>query len=141
MDRSDRSDLPVRPIGPCRTGHNATTGQTGWCQFCLSTYAPLFFGKACLSKNILLSQNYLRAMINTTSAIFVRKATNNHRPCFAQVDVETTCLGRHTFFIIADVVAFASEYETSLRDTTSAVNTLNLAPYSSHSLCCNQHLA
>ena len=34
LDRSDRSDLSVRP---CRTGHSASTGQTGWCQFWLST--------------------------------------------------------------------------------------------------------
>ena len=40
----------------------------------------------------------------------------------------------------AYVAAFASKYETSLRDTTSAVNTLNLAPCSFYSLCCNQHL-
>ena len=50
LDRSDRSvpagqatvPRPVRPLGQ--------TGQTGWCQFWLSTYAPLFFGKACLPK-------------------------------------------------------------------------------------------
>ena len=99
---------PVRPVGPCRTGHSASTGQTGCCQFWLSTYAPCFFGKAYLLKNILLSQNCLRAMINTTSAIFVLKSINNYRPCFAQVDVETTCLGRHTFFIVADVFGTAS---------------------------------
>ena len=28
LDRSDRSDPPVRPVGPCRTGHSAPTGQT-----------------------------------------------------------------------------------------------------------------
>ena len=69
---------------------------------------PLFFSKACLPKHILLSQNCLRAMINTTSAIFVLKAINNYRSCFAQVDVETTCLGRHTFFTVADVFGTAS---------------------------------
>ena len=37
LDRSDRSDLPVRPVSPCWTGHSASTGQTGWCQFWLST--------------------------------------------------------------------------------------------------------
>ena len=68
---------PVRPVGP--------TGQTGWscqtvykrldrsdrldtpvcsgyCQFWSSTYAPLFFGKACVLKNTLLNQNCLRAI-------------------------------------------------------------------------------
>ena len=59
---------PVRPLG-----------QTGWCQFWLSTYAPLFFGKTCLPKNILLSQNSLRAMINITSAIFCSKGNKFYR--------------------------------------------------------------
>ena len=73
LDRSDRSvscragysALPVRPLGQ--------TGQTDRCQFWLSTYAPLFFGKACMPKNILQSQNCLRTMINITSAIFHAK--------------------------------------------------------------------
>ena len=68
---------PVTPVGPCRTATVPRPvrplGQTGWCQFWLSTYAPLFFSKACLPKNILLSQNCLRAMINTTSTIFCTK--------------------------------------------------------------------
>ena len=104
---------PVRPVGPCRTGHSASTGQTARSDRLVPILAvnicpPCFFGKACLPKNILLSQNCLRAMINTTSAIFVLKAINNYRPCFAQVDVETTYLGRHTFFIVADVFGTAS---------------------------------
>ena len=68
--RSDRSipcwagysTRPVRPPGQ--------TGQTGWCQFWLSTYTSLFFGKACLPKNIFLSQNCLRATISNASAIY-----------------------------------------------------------------------
>ena len=60
--RSDRSvpagqatvPRPVRPLGQ--------TDQIGWCQL-----------KVCLPKNILLSQNCLRAIINTTSAIFCTK--------------------------------------------------------------------
>ena len=112
--------VPVRPVGP--------TGQTGrslpdrpqcldrsdrslrpvGANFGCQHMPPLFFGKACLPKNILLSQNCLRAMINTTSAIFVLKAINNYRPCFAQVDVETTYLGRHTFFIVVNVFGTAS---------------------------------
>ena len=54
-DRLDRSDRPV----------DANFG----CQH----MPPCFFGKACLPKNILLSQNCLRAMINITSAIFCAK--------------------------------------------------------------------
>ena len=63
--RASYSALPVRPLGQ--------TGQTGLCHFCCQHMPPCFFGKACLPKNILLSQNCLRAMINTTSAIFCTK--------------------------------------------------------------------
>ena len=78
LDRSDRSDLPV---GPCRTGHSASTGQTARSDrsdrlvpiLAVDICPPCFFGKACLPKNILLSQNCLRAIINTTSAIFCTK--------------------------------------------------------------------
>ena len=28
LDRSDRSDPLVRPVGPCRTGHSTSTGHT-----------------------------------------------------------------------------------------------------------------
>ena len=57
LDRSDRLDTPVRPV--C----------SGYCQFWSSTYAPLFFGKACVPKNTSLDQNCLRVTINNTSAI------------------------------------------------------------------------
>ena len=49
-DRSDRLEQPVRPVG------------LDCCQFWSSTYAPLFFGKACVPKNTLLDQICLRAM-------------------------------------------------------------------------------
>jgi len=70
----------------------------------------LFFGKACLPKNILLSQNCLRVMINIKSAIFCTKGDKelSAMSCSNQVDVETTCFGRHTFFMIADVFGSAS---------------------------------
>jgi hypothetical protein len=55
VERSDRSKGPV--------------GANFGCQH----MPPSFFCKACLPKNILLSQNCLRAMINTTSAIFFTK--------------------------------------------------------------------
>ena len=57
LNRSDRLDTPVRPV--C----------SGYFQFWSSTYAPLFFGKACVPKNTSLDQNCLRATINNTSAI------------------------------------------------------------------------
>ena len=70
----------VRPVGPCRTGHSASTGQTARSDrsdrlvpILAVNICPLFFGKACLPKNILLSQNCLRAMINITSTIFCAK--------------------------------------------------------------------
>ena len=103
---------PVRPVGPI----SQTLPDRPQCldrsdrlvPILAVNICPLFFYKACLPKNILLSQNCIRAMINTTSAIFLLKAINNYRPCFAQVDVETTSLGRHTFFIVADVFGTAS---------------------------------
>ena len=85
VDRSDRSDPPVRPVGVARPATwsrqvrpLADTGQTclfNQCQFWSSTYAPLFFGKACVLKNTLLDQNCQRAM--NTSAIFCAKDDNN----------------------------------------------------------------
>ena len=59
---------PVRPPG--------ATGQTGWScllPILVVNICPLFFGKACVPKNTLLDQNYLKAMINNTSAIFCAK--------------------------------------------------------------------
>ena len=70
LDRSDRLARPVRPVS------------LDCCQFWLSTYAPLFFGKACSPKNTLLDQNYLRAM-NKTSAIFSTKGDRFYRPYLA----------------------------------------------------------
>ena len=84
LDRSDRSYLPVRPVGSYQIGYIAKDRSDRLerpvrpvglvcCQFWSSTYAPLFFGKACMPKNILLDQNYLKPMINDTSAIFCAK--------------------------------------------------------------------
>ena len=70
----------------------------------------MFFGKAYLPKKILLNQNYLRAMINNTSAIICAKSDKQLSAitCSIQVDVETTCFGRHTFFML--IVFAASTY-------------------------------
>ena len=112
---------PVRPVRP--------TGQTGrllpnrlhrqrpvrpvglvCCQFWSSTYAPLFFGKACVPKNTLLDQNYLKAMINDTSAIFCAKGDKKYRPClaFLQVDDESIRFGLQTFFMTIGFVGLTS---------------------------------
>ena len=80
----DRSNLPVKPVGSCRIGYiikdrsdrlERPVRPVGLvcCQFWSSTYAPLFFDKACVPKNTLLDQNCLKAMINDTSAIFCAK--------------------------------------------------------------------
>ena len=72
LDRSDRSTLPVRPVGCCRTDYSVwpvrplgRTGQTGrYCRMpiLVVNISPLFFGKACVPKNTLLNQNCLRAI-------------------------------------------------------------------------------
>ena len=86
------------------------TDQTGLCQFWSSTYAPLFFGKACVPKNTLLDQNYLKAMINDTSAIFCAKGDKKYRPClaFLQVDDESIRFGLQTFFMTIGFVGLTS---------------------------------
>ncbi|KAG2583059.1 hypothetical protein PVAP13_6KG146306 [Panicum virgatum] len=43
--------------------------------------------------------------------------------------------------IVAGQTVFSFRCEINLRDTTSAVNTVNLHSHSSHSFCCNQHIA
>ena len=93
-----RSNRPVRPL--------AGTGQTGlfnMCQFWSSTYAPLFFGDACMPKNKSLDQNCLRTMINTHRPFFVLRMINSigHILLLLQADDETTCLGLHTYFMVA----------------------------------------
>ena len=95
---------PVRPPG--------ATGQTGWSSLLsilVVDICPLFFGKACVPKNTLLDQNYLKAMINNTSAIFCAKGDKNYRPCltFLQVN-EIICFGLQTFFMAIGFVGWAS---------------------------------
>ena len=94
---------PVRPP--------AYTDKTGPWQFWSSTYAPLFFGKACVPKNTLLDQNCLKAMIINASAIFCAKGDKNYRPClvFLQVD-EIICFGLQTFFMAIGFVGSTSTY-------------------------------
>ena len=71
---------------------------------------PYSFGKACLPKNNLLDQNCLRTIINNTSAIFSAKGDKQLSAmiCSNQVDVETTCLGCHTFLVVVDLTGTAS---------------------------------
>ena len=96
------------------------TGLTGLCilvrpvctavRILVVNICPLFFGKDCMPKNTLLDQNYLRAMINNTSAIFVLRVIKNYRPCLAllQVDDEIICFGLQTFFMITGFVGSTS---------------------------------
>ena len=110
LDRSDQSDLPVRPVGPCRTGHSASIGQTGWCQFWLSIYAPCFLVKLACQKTSFWAKIVEGRWLTLHRPFFVLRAINNYRPCLSQVDVEATCFGRHTFFMIADVIGTASTF-------------------------------
>ena len=99
VDRSDRSDPPIRPadppVRPVGVARPATwsrpvrplssTGQTGLfdqCQFWSSTYAPLFFGDASMPKNKLLDQNCLRTIIIMHWPYFVLRAINSVISCF-----------------------------------------------------------
>ena len=105
VDRSDRSDPPVRSL--------KSTGQTGLfyqCQFWSSTYAPLFFGDASMPKNKPMDQNCLKTMINMHRPYFVLMAINSIGQILVlfQADDETTCLGLHTCFMVADLAGTTS---------------------------------
>jgi hypothetical protein len=116
----DRSDPPVRPVGVARPATQsrpirplAGTNQTGLfdlCQFWSSTYAPLFFGDASMTKNIPLNQNCLRMMINMHRPYFVLRAINSicRILLLLQANDETTCLGLHTCFMVADLAGTTS---------------------------------
>ena len=109
---------PVRPVGPCRRGHSASTGQNARSDrsdrlvpiLAVNICSPIFFGKACLHKNILLNQNCLKALINNALAISALRTIKIYRPClaFLQVDDETICFGLQTFFVIADLIGLTS---------------------------------
>ena len=123
------------------------------------TYAPLFFGKACVPKNTPLDQNCVRAMITNMSAIFVLRAikTIGHVLLYLKLMMKQfalaskpsswllTLLARPPLvapstLVCANVATFSFECEISLRDTTSAVNISSFASCSSHPPCCNQDL-
>ena len=116
FDRLDESYAMVK--SNLNFGKVTLTGLTGLCilvrpqscQFWSSTYAPLFFGKACVPKNTLLDQNCLKSIINDTSAIFCAKDDKIYRPClaFLQVDDESICFGLQTFFMAIGFVALTS---------------------------------
>ena len=107
LDWSDRSDPPVRTVGRARP----TTYRSDWSlPILVVNICPLFFGKAYLPKNIILSQNCLRTMINITSAIFCAKGDKqlSAMSCFNQDNAETTCFDRHTYIMIIDIFGSAS---------------------------------
>ena len=70
---------PVRPVGRIRpaTGKPQPvrppmdTGQTGLPILVVNICPPVFLAKLVCPKNILLDQNYLRAMINNASATYL----------------------------------------------------------------------
>ena len=112
--------IPSRPVGVARPATRSRpvrpltgTGQTGlfdMCQFWSSTYAPLFFGDASMPKNKSLDKNCLRTMINMHQAYFVLRAINSigRILLLLQADDETTCLGLHTCFMVADFAGTTS---------------------------------
>ena len=109
---------------------------------------------ACVPKNTLLDQNYLRAM--NTSAIFCAKGDNNLSAIsyfFFELTTKQlasiptswspTLLVQPPLTVpwtlsCASIAISSFECETNLRDTTSAVDILNLVLCSSHTPCCNQ---
>ena len=121
------------------------------------TYAPLFFGKACVPKNTPLDQNCLREMINNTLAIFCAKGDKKiighvllyfklMMKQFALASKLSSCLlvllARPPLVVpstpaCANIAAFFFECEISLWDTTSAVSILNFSSRPSHPPCCN----
>ena len=120
IDRSDRSDLPVRSIGDARPATWSrpvrplkNTGQTGLfdqCQFWSSTYAPCFLVMLAYQKNKPLNQNCLRTMINMHRPYFILRAINSigHILLLFQADDETTCLGLYICFMVADLAGTTS---------------------------------
>ena len=109
--RLDRS-APAESATSSKTGQTALSDRSDRLMsiLAINKCSPIFFGKACLPKNILLSQSYLRAMINITSAIFCAKGDKKYRPClaFLQVDDESICFGLQTFFMTIGFVGLTS---------------------------------
>jgi hypothetical protein len=124
MKNSNCTRIPGRPVcRPVGVARLATwsrqvrplvsTGQTGLfdlCQFWSSTYAPLFFGDACILKNKSMDQNCLRTMINIHRLYFILRAINSigRILLLLQTDDETTCLGLHTCFMVTDLAGTTS---------------------------------
>ena len=133
------------------------TGHTGLLILVINICPPCFFGNAYMPKNKPLDKNCLRTMINTHRPFFVLRTINSIGRILRllQANDETTCLGLHTCFMVADLlvqpplaVPWTHSYapvatssfgcEISLRDTTSVINTDCLASHLSHPLCSNQ---
>ena len=88
-----RSDRSVRPV-----------------PILVVNICPLFFGDASMPKNKPLDQNCLRTMINMHRPYFVLRAINSigHILLLFQADDETTCLGLHTCFMVANLAGTTS---------------------------------
>ena len=74
-------------------------------QYMLSCFLAMLARK----KKNPLDQNYLRTMINKASTIICAKGDKklSAMTCLIQANVEVTCFGRHTFFVIADFIGIA----------------------------------
>ena len=113
VDRSDRSDPPVRPVGVARPAtwsrpvRPVCSTSANFGRQHMPTY---FFGDASMPKNKPLDQNCLKTMINMHRPYFVLRAINSigHILLLFQADDETTCLGLHTYFMVADLTGTTS---------------------------------
>jgi hypothetical protein len=93
IDRYDRSDPPVRPVGIFRSAARSRpvrpltgTGQTGLfdlCQFWSSTYASLFFGDASMPKKQASESKLSKDDNKHASAIFCSKGDKFYHPYLA----------------------------------------------------------
>jgi hypothetical protein len=112
------------------------------------TIHPLFYGKACVPKNIILTQNWPRAMMNIASTIyFLRVVIILSAIIMLFLGQGMICSGLHTCLVTTDLGGMTTascsidhcfrsrcnplfKYETSLRDTTSVVSneTASLPP-------------
>ena len=96
-----KSPWPVRPVCAYQSAQSVNFGRQ---------HMPPFFGDACILKNKHLDQNCLRTMENMHRPYFVLRVINSISRILLllQADDETTCLGLHTCFMVADLVGITS---------------------------------
>ena len=119
FDRLDEMYTMVKSILHCEQIHQ--TGLTGLrkrsdrfpqlCQFWSSMYAPYFFlVKLVCQKTISWTKIFQgRWLIIHWPFIYAKSVKQlSAMTCYIQVDIETTCFGRHTFFVIADFIGMTT---------------------------------